>query len=90
MEVACKLRLTLIGVTNYKLKVANEKKLKKNKMIKKQKKKIIAIRYQKAIKKSVNLVLKKIHQNDIRDETDSNKGNDACFLHFKKVMKEKL
>lgn len=56
--VACKLGLALTKVTNYRLKFANEKKQKREKMVKKRKIEVIAAKHQKA-KRRISLFGKK-------------------------------
>ena len=71
--VACKLKLTLIRVINYKLKVAQKKQSNWEKIIKNRKIKAIIVKYHRN-KRGISLFSrqKRNYKGDSRDNMDSN------------------
>lgn len=79
--VICKLELTLIRATNYRLKIGKEVWQKKEEMVEKQKIKAIATKQQRA-KEEISLSNKEKgnYKSNIRNKTDLDQADDEYSL----------
>lgn len=78
--IAYKLKQASTRVTNYRLKIANKKKQKRQEIVKKRKTEVITTKCQR-VKKEISLFSKK-RKNYIADKMDLNQANDKYPVQF--------